>query len=88
VFYDRLNELLDEFEFDKKLEQVAEPYYQKTGRQGLPIGVYFRMIFIGYFEDISSQRGIAWRCQDSRSLARFLGYGPGATQRRIIARFR
>ena len=35
------------------------------------------MIFIGYFEDISSQRGIAWRCDDSRSLARFLGYAPG-----------
>jgi hypothetical protein len=35
------------------------------------------MIFIGYFEDISSQRGIAWRCEDSRSLARFLGYAPG-----------
>ncbi|WP_430450673.1 transposase [Rhodopirellula europaea] len=35
------------------------------------------MIFIGYFEDIASQRGIAWRCEDSRSLARFLGYGPG-----------
>ncbi len=35
------------------------------------------MIFIGYFEDISSQRGIAWRCEDSRSLARFLGFAPG-----------
>ena len=35
------------------------------------------MIFIGYFKDISSQRGIAWRCEDSRSLARFLGYAPG-----------
>jgi hypothetical protein len=35
------------------------------------------MIFIGYFEDIASQRGIAWRCEDSRSLGRFLGYAPG-----------
>ncbi|MEP1644140.1 MAG: transposase [Rhodopirellula bahusiensis] len=34
------------------------------------------MIFIWYFEDISSQRGIAWRCADSRSLAKFLGFGP------------
>ena len=77
AFYDRLNQLLDEVDFDRKLEQAAEPFYEKTGRKGLPPGVYFRMIFIGYFEDISSQRGIAWRCEDSRSLARFLGFAPG-----------
>ena len=76
VFFDRLNRLLAEIDFDRKLEKAAEPYYQKTGRKGLPPGVYFRMIFIGYFEDISSQRGIAWRCDDIRSLARFLGYAP------------
>lgn len=77
AFYDRLNQLLAEIEFDRKLEEAAEPYYEKIGRRSLPPGVYFRMIFIGYFEDISSQRGIAWRCEDSRSLARFLGYAPG-----------
>ena len=77
AFYDRLNQLLDEIDFDGKLEKAVEPFYEKTGRKGLPPGVYFRMIFIGYFEDISSQRGIAWRCDDSRSLARFLGYAPG-----------
>lgn len=77
VFYDRLNELLAEIDFDRKLESVVEPYYETTGRKGLAPGVYFRMIFIGYFEDISSQRGIAWRCEDSRSLARFLGFAPG-----------
>jgi transposase len=77
AFYDRLNRLLAEIDFDRKLEAAAEPYYEKTGRKGLPAGVYFRMIFIGYFEDISSQRGIAWRCDDSRSLSRFLGYAAG-----------
>ena len=77
AFYDRLNELLAEIDFDRQLEAAAAPYYEKTGRKGLAPGVYFRMIFIGYFEDISSQRGIAWRCADSRSLARFLGYAPG-----------
>ncbi len=76
AFYDRLNQLLAEIGFDRKLKAAAEPYYQTTGRKGLSPGVYFRMIFIGYFEDISSQRGIAWRCEDSRSLARFLGYAP------------
>ena len=77
AFYDRLNELLDEIGFDQALEEAVEPYYQATGRKGLAPGVYFRMLFIGYFEDISSQRGIAWRCEDSRSLARFLGFPPG-----------
>ena len=77
AFYDRLNQLLEEIDFDRRLEQAAEPLYEETGRKSLPPGVYFRMIFIGYFEDISSQRGIAWRCEDSLSLARFLGYAPG-----------
>jgi len=77
AFYERLNQILTEIQFDRKLEEAAEPYYDTTGRKGLPPGVYFRMIFIGYFEDISSQRGIAWRCEDSRSLARFLGFAPG-----------
>ena len=77
AFYDRLNRLLADIDFDRKLEQAAEPFYESTGRRSLPPGVYFRMIIIGYFEDISSQHGIAWRCEDSRSLARFLGYQPG-----------
>ena len=37
------------------------------------------MILVGYFEGISSQRGIAWRCSDSRSLAEFLGVPPDET---------
>ena len=77
AFYDRLNELLAEIGFDRQLEGAAAPFYKKTGRKGLAPGVYFRMILIGYFEDISSQRGIAWRCGDSRSLSRFLGFSPG-----------
>ena len=77
VFYDKLNDVLAEAGFDRELEKAVEPYYCSTGRKGLPPGVYFRMLFIGYFEDISSQRGIAWRCEDSRSLGRFLGYRPG-----------
>ena len=75
VFYDKLNELLAEGDFDRWIERTCEPYYAKRlGRPGIPPGVYFRMLFIGYFEGIDSQRGIAWRCADSRSLARFLGY--------------
>ena len=76
-FYKRLNQLLAEVEFDRWVEQLCAPYYHAhIGRPGIPPGVYFRMIFIGYFEGIASQRGIAWRCSDSRSLAEFLGVPP------------
>lgn len=77
VFYDKLNELFDQGDFDRWIEQTCQPYYAaKAGRPGIPPGVYFRMLFIGYFEGIDSQRGIAWRCADSRSLAAFLGFPP------------
>jgi transposase len=73
-FYKKLNALLAEGGFDEWLETLCAPYYAaKMGRESIPPGVYFRMILIGYFEGISSQRGIAWRCHDSRSLAEFLG---------------
>jgi transposase len=73
-FYQKLNELLAEAGFDKWIEKRCEPYYAATlGRPSIPPGVYFRMILVGYFEGIASQRGIAWRCSDSRSLAEFLG---------------
>jgi transposase len=45
------------------------------GRPGIPPGTYFRMLLVGYFEGIGSQRGIAWRCGDSLSLREFLGIG-------------
>jgi transposase len=73
-FYKRLNQLLAEAGFDAWLETLCAPYYAaRMGRESIPPGVYFRMILVGYFEGISSQRGIAWRCHDSRSLAEFLG---------------
>ena len=76
-FYRKLNQLLAEAGFDIWLESLCSPYYaEKTGRPSIPPGTYFRMILIGYFEGIASQRGIAWRCSDSRSLSEFLGYQP------------
>ena len=45
------------------------------GRPSLPPGVYFRCLFVGYFEGIRSERGIAWRISDSLSLRSFLGVG-------------
>ncbi|MGE0609849.1 MAG: transposase [Pirellulales bacterium] len=72
-FYGKLNELLAEAGFDAWIEKLCQPHYAEEGRPGIPPGVYFRMILVGYFEGIGSQRGIAWRCSDSRSLAEFLG---------------
>jgi transposase len=37
--------------------------------------VYFRLLLIGYFEGIDSERGIAWRAHDSLALRRFLRVG-------------
>lgn len=73
VFYRKLNELLAEAGFDEWIETLCEPYYSKRGRHSIPPGVYFRMLLVGYFEGIGSQRGIAWRCSDSLSIRKFLG---------------
>jgi transposase len=74
VFYRKLNGLLAEADFDRTVERICEPHYHShIGRPGIPPGVYFRMLLVGYFEGIGSQRGIAWRCGDSLSLREFLG---------------
>jgi len=75
-FYQKLNLLLDEAGFDRWVEgRCASSYAQAEprGQPSLPPGVYFRMLMVGYFEDLDSQRGIAWRCSDSLSLRTFLG---------------
>jgi transposase len=73
-FYTRLNTLLDEAGFEPFVEDSCRPYYAEGfGRPGVPPGVYFCMLFFGYFEGLDSQRAIAWRCADSRSAHAFLG---------------
>ena len=74
VFYRKLNRLLAEAGFDRWVEKECAPHYsQGKGRPSVPPGIYFRMLLVGYFEGINSQRGIAWRCSDSLSLREFLG---------------
>jgi transposase len=73
-FYTKLNAVLAAAGFDQFVEKLCEPYYKEGGRPGIPPGVYFRMLFIGYFEGLDSQRGIAWRCADSLGLRAFLGF--------------
>lgn len=74
VFYDRLSALLKKHGFDAFVEERCRPFYaERMGRPSLPPGTYFRMLMIGYFEGLDSERGIAWRCRDSLSLRAFLG---------------
>jgi transposase len=73
VFYQKLDQLLRDAGFDEFVETLCQPHYHDTmGRPGIPPGTYFRMLLVGYFEGIGSQRGIAWRCADSLSLREFL----------------
>ena len=75
-FYEQLNGVLDDAGFDQFCEeQCREFYHTKLGRPSLAPGVYFRLLLIGFFEGIGSERGIAWRVADSFSLRRFLKYG-------------
>lgn len=73
-FYEKLNVALRAIEFDGRIEQTCKPFYDDQGRPSIPPGVYFRMLLVGYFEGIDSERGIAWRVADSSSLRAFLGY--------------
>ena len=72
-FFERLNRVLDEAGFDAFVEGLCAVFYAaRMGRPSLRPGRYFRMLFIGYFEGLSSERGIAWRVADSLSLRSFL----------------
>jgi len=72
-FYQRLNQILDEKKFDECVEALcAEFYAGEVGRPGLAPGIYFRLLMVGYFEGIDSERGIAWRASDSLSIRSFV----------------
>ncbi|HUX66333.1 MAG TPA: transposase [Terriglobales bacterium] len=90
-FYQRLNQLLDEKGFDRFAEErCARLYGERMGRPSLMPGIYFRLLLAGYFEEIDSERGIAWRAADSLATRRFVGAGleetsPGNSTRRCAA---
>jgi len=75
-YYEAVNRVLASHHFDPFAEELCAAFYddgKKGGRPGLAPGVYFRCLLVGYFEGIDSERGIAWRCNDSLSLKAFLG---------------
>lgn len=72
-FYERLNGILDKAGFDAHVERLCAQFYAETmGRPSLAPGRYFRLLLIGYFEGLDSERAIAWRAADSFALRRFL----------------
>lgn len=76
AFYDRLQVELIAAGFDGFVEGLCAPFYAaRRGRLSLPPGRYFRMLLVGYFEGIDSERGLEWRCSDSLSLREFLRLG-------------
>ena len=75
-FYARLNAILDEAGFDRFTEEQCRPFYARVmGRPSLPPGRYFRLLLLGYFEGLDSERGIAWRAADSLAVRSFVGLG-------------
>ena len=75
-FYSRLNEVLEKADFDRFCEKSCAGFYHaKLGRPSLAPGLYFRIMMIGFFEGIDSERGIAWRLADSLTLRQFLSIG-------------
>ena len=75
-FYARLNTILDEAGFDRFAEEQCRPFYASVmGRPSLPPGRYFRLLLLGYFEGLDSERGMAWRAADSLAVRSFVGLG-------------
>jgi transposase len=90
-FYEKLNRLLAEYGFDDFVETQCQPFYaEKMGRPSLAPGQYFRLLLLGYFEGLDSERGIAWRAADSLGVRRFLGLvlTEGAPDHSTISRTR
>ena len=74
TFYERLNRPLDDAGFDAFVEGQCAPFYADgVGRPSLAAGRYFRLLLLGYFEGLDSERAIAWRAADSLSIRQFLG---------------
>jgi transposase len=72
-FYERMNRILDQAGFDAHVEELCAPFYsERMGRPSLLPGRYFRLLMIGYFEGLDSERAIAWRVADSFALRAFL----------------
>ncbi len=90
-FYVRLNRVLESEGFDSVVEKLCRRFYAPVlGRPSLSPGRYFRLLLVGYFEGLDSERGIAWRAADSLAIRSFLGLelNEGAPDHSTISRTR
>jgi transposase len=90
-FYQRLNQILEAHGFDAFVERLCRRFYAaRMGRPSLPPGQYFRLMLLGYFEGLGSERGMAWRAADSLAIRNFLGLAldEGAPDHSTISRTR
>jgi transposase len=90
-FYGRLNAILDAHGFDRFVEDQCRRFYAPVmGRPSLAPGQYFRLLLVGYFEGIDSERGIAWRAADSLAIRSFvrLALDEGAPDHSTLSRTR
>ena len=74
-FYERLNRILSAAGFDAFVEGLSARFYTTMGRPSLAPGRHFRLLLLGYFEGLDSERAIAWRAADSLSLRAFSAPG-------------
>ena len=77
-FYERLNWILSAAGFDAFVGGLCARFYTTMGQPSLAPGRYFRLLLLGYFEGLDSERAIAWRAADSLSLRAFLNLAPPA----------
>ncbi len=76
-FYQFLEDFLVQHDFDGFVEGICKKFYaRRMGRPSMPPGLYFRLLLMGYFEGLGSERAMAWRLQDSLSLRAWLGFAP------------
>ncbi len=77
TFYRRVNATLEKIGFAQEVWAICEPAYADAswgGRPGIDPVVYLKMLTVGFFEDLPSERAIASRCADSLSIRGYLGY--------------
>ena len=88
-FYTRLNALLDADGFDAWVEAACRSFYAPVlGRPSLAPGRYFRLLLVGYFEGLDSERGIAWRAAGFAGGAELRAPRTRGRRPRITLRFR
>src|ERR1039458_8149888 len=75
-FYDKLEGTLEELGFAARVHGLCETHYSsgEKGRPPIDPVVYFKMLMVGFLENLPSERAIASRCGDSLMIRRFLGY--------------